>query len=671
MIIVLLADGFEEIEALTPGDMLRRCGLNVKTVGVSGRAVTGAHGICVVCDLLPEDVDLNNVKTVILPGGMPGTINLDSSAFTGEAIDKVFYRGGKVAAICAAPLILGRRGMLKGRRVTCYPGFEQELSGATVVDDGVVTDGNIITARGMGVATEFAEEIITQLLGKEKAREISLAICKSSDGEEAKEETVNFADYTLPTSDLLDEDKHYEADAEEIKAMEECILSVFSRNKINLKIVGFETGVRVTRFILTAEGDIPLRKIMALDMDIALELGVSPVRIVAPIRDGNSIGIEIPNKKNGVVMLRGLVDSDEFKESSLTSVCIGREFNGKPVIADVTRMPHMLVAGATGMGKSVAISSMLASLLLKTTPEQLRLILIDPKQVEFTLFDGIPQLLCPVIHAPNEAAAVLSWALKEMDRRYGLLQRAGKFSVDYYNRIPEVMNGEKERLPYIVIVIDELADLMFNHSELIEESILRLAQRSRAAGIHLIIGTQRPVDDVITDYIKANIPSRLCCKVMSEIDSTVVLDYAGAEKLLNAGDALYAAPGTNKLTRLQCAYVSETELERITNVAKSIGKGVGYDKQVTKYIKDYLTSLKYATVITDDFLAAVELALATRKISTSLIQRQLSIGYGKAVKFLDLMEELGIVSPMNGSRPRDVIMSREEWQLKLAKIKKQ
>ena len=673
MVIVLLANGFEEIEALTPVDMLHRSGLTVKTVGISGRTPIGAHGIPVICDLLPEDVDLKSVDLLILPGGMPGTLNLDSAAFTNEAIKAVISSGGRIGAICAAPLILGRRGLLKGKRATCYPGFEHELLGAKITDSDVITDGKITTARGMGVACEFALELISLMVGKAKAKEINDAICRSDDftvDEGKSDESLDpFAGYTPPSSELLNDDIPFEADTSEVKTIEARILSVFNQSGINVNIVASEVGIRVTRFILSANRRLSASRIEDLEIELALAIGLGPIRVVAPISDDNGIGIEVPNRKKGIVMLRGLTDSEEFKDSSPTSVCIGRRFDGEPIISDVSRMPHLLVSGATGMGKSVVISSILTSLLLKTTPDQLRLILIDPKQVEFTSFEGIPQLLCPIIHDPKRAAAALDWALKETDRRFEMLKRAGKFSVEYYNRMPCVQNGDDERLPYIVIVIDELAELMLMQREPTQELILRIAQRSRAAGIHLIIGTQRPSPDVITDLIKANIPSRICCKVSSVNDSETVLDMGGAEKLLGSGDALYSIPGCTKPQRVQCVYVSEEEIKRITDTAKTIGSGIGYDRSIDLHIDNYLLKLKYSSVIDDDFLAAVDIAIETRKISTSLIQRRLTIGYAKAARYIDIMEELGIVTPMNGQRPRDVIMTREEWIAKLAMLR--
>ncbi len=703
MIIVLLADGFEEIEALTPVDMLRRAGLTVKTVGISGKTVSGAHGIAVVCDLLPDEVDLSLVNTVILPGGMPGTPNLYDSDFTEKAVRDVLERGGRVAAICAAPLILGRYDLLNKKAATCYPGFENELVGAYVTDQSVITDGQITTARGMGVALEFSEELISLILGEEKAEEISKAICEERPKEdeyaelplddwfdlddefdeydEPIEDTVLEDDspvdavacpekkeYSLPTLDALAKDEPMADGRDEVAEMAKIIDSTLSQNKVKAEITSFERGATITRFSLIPAKDTFVKQILKLKSGLTLALGGGYVRFIAPIPGQRQIGLEVPNKTRSIVRFRGVAESEAFKNNeSITSVCLGRDVNNNPVIADIARLPHMLVAGATGMGKSVAIHSMIASLLLKADPDKLKLMLIDPKQVEFTAYEDIPHLITPIIHDSGTAAGALSWAVEEMERRYSLLAEAGVRNITAYNSMEE----RKETLPFVIIIIDELSDLMLCAKDDVEISIVRLAQKARAAGIHLIIGTQRPTPSVITGVIKANIPSRLCCKVISVTDSRTVIDQSGAEDLVGMGDALYLSPGSYTPTRIQCAFISDSESHIIADAVKAGNKEAQYNATLKAYIEHYFFKRQNPILFDKDFRDAVGLAVATRRISISLLQRTLNIGYVKGSRFIDHMEKIGIVSPFNANRPREVLISPEEWETMLSKFDNQ
>ena len=712
MIIVLLADGFEEIEALTPVDMLRRAGLNVKTVGVTGRAPTGAHGIAVICDATPDEIDLSKVTMAIFPGGMPGATNLDKSRFTDKVITAVLKNGGHLAAICAAPLIFGRRGLLGGVKATCYPGFEAELKGAILTDRGFVTDGNITTAKAMGSALDFSEELISICVGKKKAEEISSAIYRSAatpvipekeedliseilsliDNEEDTEKNAessfvapDYSGYTLPSLDLLSQEEEVNTDGaeEEISRVSAKLVEIMDSFGVSASVMGTERGPRITRYEIVPAKGVKVNQILNLQDDIALGLGVYDIRMEAPIPGRNAIGVEIPNEKASIVRLRGLLETEEFSNSkSLTLAGLGKDVAGRPVLDDVAKMPHLLLGGSTGMGKSVCINTILVSMLYKASPDKLKLLLIDPKQVEFTAFKDIPHLLMPIISDPKKAAASLKWCTQEMERRYSLFTLHSVRNIESYNE--KVAGGAGiSPMPRIIIVIDELADLMLQVKDPIESLIMRIAQKARAAGIHMIIGTQRPSVNVITGVIKANIPSRLSCRVSSYVDSKTILDVSGAEKLLYRGDALYSPAGSPKPYRMQCAYVSDSEVEAVTDYIRSSAGEAVYDpsmldyveaeakKLVSSYLKESSCEEYSPESYANDrqFLDAVEVAITTRKISTSLIQRKLSIGYGKAAKFIDIMEDMGIVSEANGQRPRDVLMTPEEWRAKLSHIK--
>lgn len=406
----------------------------------------------------------------------------------------------------------------------------------------------------------------------------------------------------------------------------------------------------------------------------------------APIPGKSAVGIEIPNKTPSIVRLRDLLETADFQTSkSKTFVCIGRDVAGQPVFGDLAKMPHLLIAGATGMGKSVCINSLLISILYKARPDEVKLIMIDLKQVEFTMYNGIPHLLVPVVSDPKQAAGALMWAVEEMERRYDALNPLCVRNIDAYNEKVKEKPELGKPFPKIIIVIDEFADLMLQVKDPVETLVMRIAQKARAAGIHLVIGTQRPSVNVITGVIKANVPSRISCKVMSNVDSKTVLDSAGAEKLLDRGDSLYAPAGSPKPHRVQCAFVADGEVEAIMEHLKQFGNGTNYDTEVMEEIERAAQkcSKKGGDRGHDDdggsessgegylndrqFLDAVEVAVNTRKISTSLIQRKLSIGYGKAAKFIDIMEDMGVVGEANGQRPREVLLTPDEWREKLAR----
>lgn len=730
MILVLLADGFEEIEALTPVDMLRREGFNVKTVGINGKIITGAHKIPIICDVEPKEVELDEVSLVVFPGGMPGALNLDASPFTDKIISAVAKNGGKIAAICAAPLILGRRGLLDGKRATCYPGFEGELRGATVVDEDVVTDGNITTARGMSVALPFAEELVSILTGKgsmaseaEEEKEVERISLEDllaefedydetvsdefelfesdeaeDDGEAEVFETKSLEDiiksvsitpaccenYEFPPEKLLKKNAKDETVEEAADEYAEKIIDAFLQFDVKINIKGIKRGPRLTSYeIVPAKGVRPSR-IQELFNDIALSLGCDSMRMIMPSVEKTAITLELPRKNPTNVCLGDLILEDTFKNSeSKTVFCLGKDVGGDTVYADVAKMPHVIVAGATGMGKSVCINSIIASILYKATPDEVRFILIDPKNVEFVGYRNIPHLLHPVITDAKEAAGALMWAVEEMERRYELLERAEVRKLDSYNEKvrenPELGN----QIPKIIIAIDELSDIMSMAKRPAEDLIMSIAQKARAAGIHLIIGTQRPSIDVLTGVIKANIPSRISCKVSSCKDSKNVLEMSGAEKLLNNGDMLYISAGAPLPIRVQGAFISDGEIASIQSFfASKQTSAPEYDSRVIEEIKaatEKCKSIKDSCADFDEededdreilkdekFVKGVEIALKSGKISTSLLQRHLMIGYSKAAMFIDYMENLGIVSESLGQRPRELLITDEEWKKMLS-----
>ncbi len=507
---------------------------------------------------------------------------------------------------------------------------------------------------------------------------------------EKKEEVKkpDYSDYVFPDIELLKKEESLFNDNNQAENQENAdkLIETLADFNVTASIKGYDRGPRITRFEVVPAKGVKVSQILNLQDDIALNLAAGDIRMEAPIPGKSAVGIEIPNKKSSIVRLRELLEGAEFKFSkSKTLACIGRDIAGHPVYGDLADMPHLLIAGATGMGKSVCINSILISLLYKARPDEVKFIMIDPKQVEFTMYDGIPHLLVPVVSDPKKAAGALMWAVEEMERRFESLKALCVRQVDAYNEKVTADPSLGSPMSKIIIVIDEFADLMLQVKDPVESLVMRIAQKARAAGIHLVIGTQRPSVNVITGVIKANIPTRLSCKVMSNVDSKTILDMGGAEKLLDKGDSLFIRKDSPKPHRVQCAFVSDGEVESIMNFLKQYGNGENYDAQVMADIDraaqkcskkgerndredDEVSDGSGEGYLNDrQFLDAVELAVNTRKISTSLIQRKLSIGYGKAAKFIDIMEDMGVVGESNGQRPREVLLTPDEWREKLAR----
>ena len=436
---------------------------------------------------------------------------------------------------------------------------------------------------------------------------------------------------------------------------------------VSAKVEKVSVGPSITRYELKPAEGVRVSKIAKLADDIALNLAAESIRIEAPIPGKQAVGIEIPNKENEIVHLRDIIDSDNFRSSeSKLAMALGKDVAGEEVIADIAKMPHVLIAGSTGSGKSVCINTLITSIIYKAKPSEVKLVMIDPKVVELSVYNGIPHLLIPVVTDPKKAAGALNWAVQEMVNRYSLFAAKGVRDIKGYNEELEKEDGS-EKLPQIVVIIDELADLMMVAPNDVEDAICRLAQMARAAGMHLVIATQRPSVDVITGIIKANIPSRIAFAVSSGIDSRTILDMVGAEKLLGKGDMLFSPIGTSKPIRVQGAFVSDKEVEKIVDFLKANNGEITYNEDVLEKIENNAVGGKELKDDhdddTDEFLMdAIETVIETGQASTSFIQRRFKVGYARAGRIMDQMEERGIISGYEGSKPRQVLMSKERWQ---------
>jgi len=420
---------------------------------------------------------------------------------------------------------------------------------------------------------------------------------------------------------------------------------------ISGKVEGISPGPVVTTYEFAPAPGIKITRIVSLADDLAMGLKAESVRIVGSIPGKAALGIEIPNPQREIVYIRDILSSETFKNStSKLTLGLGKDVVGQPVVADLAKMPHLLIAGATGSGKSVGINSIICSILFKSTPDEVRFLLIDPKRIELSGYEDIPHLLHPVVVDPKMANRALQWAVREMERRYMLLDEMRVKSFASYNQVAE------EKLPLIVIVVDELADLMMISSREVEESIARLAQMARAAGMHLILATQRPSVDVLTGLIKANFPTRISFKVFSKVDSRTILDMSGAEQLLGDGDSLFLPPGKARMQRIHGSYISEKETERVIEFLKEQGTA-RYDESVLVAVEE--DSGDYNGIGEDDYDEkydeAVALVCETGQASISMVQRRLRVGYNRAARMIEIMEKEGIVGPGDGSKPREVL----------------
>ncbi len=517
-------------------------------------------------------------------------------------------------------------------------------------------------------ATPFAT-VPTQLVMKKQPRKESAPPLLNPE---------ELGNYALPSPELLDiyETEATKPDWKRLETNAAVLEEKLSDFGVQGKVVGINPGPVITMFEYAPAPGIKISRIVNLADDLSMALKAISIRVAGPIPGKAAIGVEVPNPKRELVSIKAVLDSETFTQSvAPLTIALGKDITGQPVVANLGKMPHLLIAGATGTGKSVCINTVLSSLLYRNTPEDLRLLLIDPKRIELSSFEGIPQLIHPVVTDAKMATRALRWAVEEMELRYKLLADKNVRNIESYNRVvmrektpkpqdledkeptPEV-ELQHHRLPYVVIIIDELADLMMVASREVEESITRLAQMARAAGIHLILATQRPSVDVLTGIIKANIPTRISFQVSSKIDSRTILDGSGAEALLGSGDMLFLPPGTAKLQRIHGAFISDAEVQRLTEhwkVQKLIEDPL---KERVDFTEEASTAEIEEEELDEKYEEAVQIVMETRQASISMLQRRLRVGYNRAARMIEVMEQQGIVSPSDGIKPREVLGRR-------------
>lgn len=474
--------------------------------------------------------------------------------------------------------------------------------------------------------------------------------------------------YRFPPLSLLQEGSGGGAMVGDYEATGEQLVNILRSFGVETKIINISVGPSITRYELQPAAGVKISKITSLSDDIAMNLATAGVRIEAPIPNKPAVGIEVPNKNSRIVTVREIIDSKAFTSSkSKLTVAMGKDIAGTPIVTDIAKMPHGLIAGATGSGKSVCINSIIVSLLYNATPDEVKLLMIDPKVVELGIYNGIPHLLVPVVTDPRKAAGALGWAVTEMEKRYKMFAENDVRNLEGYNRLAE-KNDDMIKMPHIVIIIDELADLMMTAPHEVEDSICRIAQKARAAGMHLLIATQRPSVDVITGIIKANIPSRIAFAVSSAVDSRTILDMGGAERLMGRGDMLFNPVGAIKPRRIQGCFVSDSEVEAVVEFIKGV-RTDEYDSNIMEEIERQAASSKdnkkggdqNADEEADPMLqAAIECVVENGQASTSLLQRRLKLGYARAARIMDSMAERGIIGPYEGAKPRAVLITKAQ-----------
>jgi S-DNA-T family DNA segregation ATPase FtsK/SpoIIIE len=528
-------------------------------------------------------------------------------------------------------------------------------------EEGDATDLATLKSRAEHTAFQLNEGVPVEhhTGNRDKARLSSMKNTAQKLAPNENHEALTLAsdpNWELPSIDLLNQ-KQDKADAGDVEGNAAIIHDTFANFSIEVEMEGANIGPRVTQFTMKPPTGVKLTKITALENNLALDLAAHSIRMEAPIPGKRAVGVEVPNIKPAMVRVSSLLQSREWQTAkSPLSFVIGKDISGQPVLADLAKMPHMLVAGMTGSGKSVMINTFLTSLLYRNSPSDLKLILVDPKQVEMGLYKDIPHLLTPVINEPEKCISALKWAVAEMERRLRTMAEVGKRNIDEYNQLKN-----EEGMPYIVIVVDELADLMMMAARDVEALIVRLAQKARAAGIHLVLATQRPSVDVITGLIKANVPARFAFTVASQVDSRTIIDQMGAEKLLGRGDMLLLTTDMPKPKRVQAALIEDVETVRVMDFIR-LQRPPAYDDEVVS--QPVILNGKGGVVADmsndaddDMWKDAVRVVIEGHKASTSLLQRRLRIGYGRAARLIETMEEQGIVGHADGSRPREVLVS--------------
>lgn len=539
------------------------------------------------------------------------------------------------------------------------------------------TDENEIKAyeEATQVESDYIDDIVTKAVLNEVenpfAQSQDVFSDENNDDDTEEEKVVEV--YNFPPLNLLTEAECADDEniTEELKANAQKLVDTLQSFGVQTRVTEICRGPAVTRYELQPSAGVKISKITNLADDIALNLASAGVRIEAPIPNKAAVGIEVPNKIISTVGIKEIIDSQEFTEAkSHLTVAMGKDIAGNITVADLSKMPHLLIAGATGSGKSVCINSIIISLLFKSSPEEVKLLMVDPKVVELGIYNGIPHLLVPVVTDPKKAAGALNWAVSEMLNRYKAFADNGVRDLKGYNKLCQNSdNPELKPMPQIVIIIDELADLMMAAPNEVEDAICRLAQMARAAGMHLVIATQRPSVDVITGVIKANIPSRIAFAVSSQVDSRTILDGSGAEKLLGRGDMLFHPVGMPKPTRVQGCFVSDQEVEKVVEYIKAKEKAADYDQEIIDEIDRQSVTDKGSKNSSgggfddgDEMLPqAIECVIEMGQASTSLLQRKLKLGYARAARIIDQLEERGIVGEFEGSKPRQVLITREQW----------
>lgn len=520
---------------------------------------------------------------------------------------------------------------------------------------------------------ENLETLIKRATEKTKKKKASV--------EPVKSETPEDSPYKLPSLELLEPPKKRLNDAEaavEMRSKADIIVNTLQSFKVEVKIRDILRGPSITRYEVQPGVGVQVKKIKNLEDDIALNLAAQGVRIEAPVPGKSVVGIEVPNEKKDTVTIRELFSSPAFRNNkSKLTFAVGKDIAGNIILGDIAKMPHVIIAGTTGSGKSVCTRSIIMSILYNATPDEVRMILIDPKIVEFKVFDGIPHLLIPIVTDCKKAAGALNWAVNEMMRRYQIFADAGANDLKSYNAYAE-QNEDIKKMPQIVVFIDELADMMLVAGKEVEDYICRLAQMGRAAGMHLVIATQRPTTDVITGLIKANIPSRIALSVMSQVDSRTIIDMAGADKLLGNGDMLYMPIGTSKPVRVQGCFASSNDINATLDYIRSQVQGE-YDSDIMQAVESFVPQSKGSgggddsgsVAVTDsDFVEkAIEVAVNNGQLSTSMLQRKLKLGYARAARIMDELEELGVIGASEGAKPRKVLMSKMQYDER--KLRKQ
>lgn len=517
------------------------------------------------------------------------------------------------------------------------------------------------------------DEIIKKVNGSIKVKEKSPEKESVKAAAEKKDEPVQvFHTYQKPPIDCLKYANNAGATnyEEELKNNATKLVDTLNSFGVSTKIVDICRGPSVTRYELQPAAGVKISKITSLADDIALALASSGVRIEAPIPNKSAIGIEIPNRNRATVSLREIIETPVYRNAkSKLNVALGKDITGNTICADIAKMPHLLIAGTTGSGKSVCLNSMIVSILYNCNPDEVKLLMIDPKQVEFTIYNGIPHLLVPVVSDARKAAGALGWAVTEMLQRYKMFSENAVRDIKGFNKLAAT-SETLTPMPHIVIFIDELSDLMMAAPHEVEDSICRLAQMARAAGMHLVIATQRPSVNVITGVIKANIPSRIALSVSSQVDSRTIIDAAGAEKLLGYGDMLFSPVGVSKPVRVQGCFLSDEEVESVVNFIKTQGEEKQYDEKVMEEIERQAVIEKKPSVSSDGdsdeggdemIPKAIEVVVEAQMASTTLLQRKLKLGYARAARIIDELEQKGIVGPFEGSKPRKVLISKQQW----------